>query len=67
MSDTKYPDIEVELIGTNGNVYALIGKVTRAIRREVGTAEAEAFSVKAQSQSSYDDVLVLIMDTVEVT
>lgn len=40
MNDVKYPEIEVELIGTDGNAFALIGRVTKALRRH-GVDEVE--------------------------
>jgi hypothetical protein len=33
MSDVKYPEIEVELIGTDGNAFAILGKVQEALKR----------------------------------
>lgn len=61
----KY-EVTVALTGTDGNVFGLIGATKRAIRQAVGTAEADAFAKEAMSQESYDDVLRLIMETVEV-
>lgn len=59
-------NIEVNLVGTNGNAFALIGKVSSAIRRHVGVQAAEDFSNQAMLCSSYDDLLRHIMETVEV-
>ena len=61
----KY-EIEVELVGTDGNVFSLIGKVLKAIRREIGTNEAKLFSSEAMNKGSYDEVLTFITETVEV-
>jgi len=30
----KYPDIEVTLVGTDGNAFALIGEVQKALKKE---------------------------------
>lgn len=59
-------NVPVRLTGRDGNVFAVIGRVTEAIRRHVGEAEAEAFSAEAFACESYDAVLVLCMRTVRV-
>jgi len=41
----KYPDIEVTLVGTDGNAFALIGEVQKALKKEgVSKEENEATS-----------------------
>jgi len=36
MSDTiKYPDIDVQITGQDGNAFAILGKVRNALPREV--------------------------------
>ena len=34
MSDIKYPGIEVQLIGEDGNAFFIVGRVIRAMKRE---------------------------------
>jgi hypothetical protein len=69
--NVKYPGLEVPLIGTDGNAYALIAKVKRAIQRHVGGTEgrraADEFASEAMNSSSYNELLSFIMSTVEVT
>lgn len=65
--DVKYPDVEVQLTGTDSNVFAIIGTVSRAIRRAHGAEAATEFTNEATNCESYDDVLVLAMRTVEVS
>ncbi len=62
----KYPDVQVQLTGEDGNAFAIIGNVAKAIRRGVGNAEATAFADEAMSQKSYTDLLVLCQNTVHV-
>lgn len=62
-----YPDVEVELIGTDGNVFALIGKVSTALKRAGHREGATVFQTKAMNADSYESVLRLIADTVEVS
>jgi hypothetical protein len=33
MSAPKFPDVEVQLSGEDGNAYAVLGRVSRALRR----------------------------------
>ena len=55
-----------KLVGENGNAYNLIGR-TMAALKEAGQADkAEEFKEKAFKQESYDKLLQLIMEYVEV-
>jgi hypothetical protein len=65
MTEPTYGHVEVELIGTDGNAMALIHKVSSALRRGVGIEAAGDFRAAAFQADSYDDLLNLIMDTVE--
>lgn len=67
MSDVKYPDVWVELSDSEANVYAVIAKVSKAIRRQHGNEAAEEFKAEVKSQKSYDEVIQFIMGTVEVS
>jgi hypothetical protein len=63
----KYPDVVVQLIGTDGNAYALLGQVNRALRQAgVSQAERDAFRQEA-TQGNYDQLLGTIMRWVDVT
>jgi hypothetical protein len=62
----KYPEIEVELAGTNGNAWAVVGKVKRALRRAgVSVDECAEFQKEALSDD-YDHVLQTCMGWVSV-
>lgn len=61
----KY-EVEVELIGSDGNAFAIIGKVAAALRETEGDDVAERFVKDATVCGSYDELLVLCMDTVDV-
>lgn len=63
----KYPHIEVELSGQDGNAFVIIGR-TRQVLRDAGVPndEIEAFSTEATS-GDYGHVLKTVMQTVEVT
>ena len=60
-------DIEVQLIGTDGNVFALGGKVSRALKLGGHPELASEFTSSLFKCSSYDEALQLIMEYVEVS
>ena len=65
--DVKYPEIEVKLTWVNGNAFAVIGAVTKALRRAgVPAEEREAFTKEAMS-GDYDHLLQTCMKWVEVS
>jgi len=57
---------EVQLTGTDGNVFAVIGQVRKALKKAGQTQQAEEFVKKAFSASSYDEVLQLCLEYCEV-
>jgi hypothetical protein len=62
----KYPDITVPLTGTDGNAFAVLGKVSRALRQAgVSQAERDAFTQEATA-SDYDRLLQTVMRWVDV-
>lgn len=68
MSDQPtYPDVTVKLIGEDGNAALIIGRVAKVLRREVSAEAANKFADEAFDLSSYDDVLRLVIKTVNVT
>ena len=65
-SEASDPLPVCRLIGTDGNVFAIIGKVRRTLR-EAGLPErANAFSERAFQSRSYDEVLTLCHEYVDV-
>ncbi|MCZ0983984.1 hypothetical protein O1L60_45300 [Streptomyces diastatochromogenes] len=60
-----HPDVEVQLSGEDGNAYHLIGLVSRALRQAGHRDAASDFARAAVRLASYDDLLQLIMRTVE--
>jgi hypothetical protein len=63
----KYENVEVQLSGEDGNVFSIIGRVTRAMKKAGLRDEADEFASQAMSSSSYDEVLRPCMDTVSVS
>jgi hypothetical protein len=59
-------DVKVKLIGTDGNAFALIGKVCTGLKNAGQNELASEFRDKAFDCSSYDKLLCLISEYVEV-
>ena len=65
--EIKYPDIEVQLTGQDGNSFAIVGAVSKALRRGgVSSGEIEEFQEEAMS-GDYDNVLQTCMRWVHVS
>lgn len=56
----------VKLIGTDGNVFAIIGNVSTALKREGLREQAAEFQKRAFSSASYDEVLCLVSEYVDI-
>ena len=62
----KYHEIEVDLVGTDGNAFALIGKVRQALKANgVSKQEIDDFSKEATS-GNYNHLLQTCMKWVNV-
>jgi hypothetical protein len=62
----KYPDVTAKLIGEDGNAFGIIGTVNRALKRAHGIDAADAFTAEAMNCTSYDALLCLVQNTVNV-
>ena len=56
-----------QLSGTNGNVFAVIGRVRRALAAAGQQERAREFVQRAWAAGSYDAVLALCFEYVDVT
>ena len=62
----KFPNVKVRLVGEDGNAFAILGRVTRAMRRAyVPKKERDAFMAEATS-GDYDHLLGTVMKWVSV-
>ena len=55
-----------ELVGTDGNVFALAGRVMQALKKAGQKDKALEFNSKLFQCKSYDEALVLMQEYVEV-
>jgi hypothetical protein len=70
--DSKKPDIPgefvkpaVEMVGTDGNVFSIIGRVSKVLKQAGHSDKAKEWQEKATSQQSYDAVLQLMFKYVD--
>jgi hypothetical protein len=64
--ETKYPEVEVELVGQDGNAFAIMGRVMGALKK-AGVAKEEIDQYYAESTSGdYDNLLRTAMAWVSV-
>ncbi len=66
MDNVKFPDVSVQLTGNDGNAFAIIGAVSKALKKAGYKDAAAEFTAAAFASTSYDNLLALCMDTVDV-
>ena len=63
----KYPEVEVQLTGEDGNAFAILARVDRALRR-AGVSREERQAVRAQAvDGDYDHLLWFVSRMVWVS
>ena len=58
-------EVQVKLVGEDGNAFAIIGRVSKALKQAGYRDLASEFTSAAMRQKSYDDLLCLVLDYVE--
>jgi hypothetical protein len=66
MRNTKMEKPVCKLVGTDGNVFSIIGNVSRVLKRAGQADKAKEFQDKAMGAGSYSEVLRMTFDYVEV-
>lgn len=61
--EPKYPEVEVQLSGEDGNAFAIVGRATKALKDAGHGDEVDAFQDKAFSED-YDALLRTVMEYV---
>ena len=57
----KYPEIKVKMVGEDGNAFAILGRVTKALRNaRVPLEERKKFQAEAM-KTDYNNVLQTVM------
>jgi hypothetical protein len=66
-TEPKYPHVKVKLVGRDGNAFAILGCVARAMRRNgISDADVKAFMAEATS-GDYDHLLATALRWVSVS
>jgi hypothetical protein len=66
--NARFPDITVPLTGEDGNIFSIMGRVTKAMRREgVEKKVINDFVEELGKSGSYDDALQTVMKWVDVS
>ena len=63
---TKYPEIEVQLTDNDGNAFAVMGEVKRALKRAKVSADEISEYTKQSMSGDYDNLLRVAMSWVTV-
>lgn len=65
-TNPKYPNVQVQLVGEDGNAFAILGRVRREMAREgVPREEIERY-VEEATQGTYQELLAVTTRWVEV-
>ncbi len=67
MSDVKYPNITVQLIGQDGNSFFILGKVQKAMYQAKLTKEQVQEYMDKATSGDYDKLLATTMEYVDVS
>ena len=63
--NVKYPEIKVKMVGEDGNAFAILGRVTKALRNaRVPLEERKKFQAEA-TKTDYNNVFQTVMRWVE--
>ena len=65
MNEVKFPDVHVKLVGEDGNAFAIMGRVMRALRK-AGHGDAVKAYTDAATSGDYNNLLRVTMETVSV-
>ena len=66
MSDIKYPNVKVKLVGIDGNAFSILGNVQRAMKRAGLTTEQIAEFNREAMGADYNHLLATCMRYVDV-
>lgn len=62
----KYPEIHVKLIGSDGNAFAILGAVKKALKEGNVPSDQIDLFIKEASSGDYNHLLMTCMDWVTI-
>lgn len=63
---TKSPKPKCKLVGTDGNIFCLLGRVSQTLKTNRQPDKAKEVAERVMSCGSYNEALQIIMEYVEV-
>lgn len=66
MTDVKYPNVNVDLVGEDGNAFAILGRVNAALKQAGVSQEERDLFRKEATSGDYDHLLQTVMSWVNV-
>jgi len=66
MKTPKFPQVSVQLTGSDGNAFAILGRVQAALRRAKVSEQDRAAFMKEATGGDYHDLLATCMKWVDV-
>lgn len=66
MSEPKYPNVKVKLVGNDGNAFAILGNVRNAMRKHKVPAEDIKLFMEEAMSGDYDNLLATCVKWVDV-
>lgn len=63
----KYPQVKVKLVGEDGNAFAILGRVSKAMKKAKLTQEQVDEFTKEATNGSYDQLLGTVTKYVDVS
>lgn len=66
-SEVKFPDVEVQLTGQDGNIFMIMGLVAQALKRAGHRDAVTPFTHDIMASDSYTDALARVRHWVEVS
>jgi hypothetical protein len=66
MADVKFPDVQVRLLGEDGNAFAILGRVQKALKRGGASPEQVKEFLDEAMSGDYDNLLRVVMRWVDV-
>jgi hypothetical protein len=67
MSEVKYPEVKVKLVGNDGNAYAIMGAVQKALKRAGVSHEEIAKYLEESMSGDYDNLIATACRWVKVS
>lgn len=64
--EPKHPDVTVQLIGEDGNIFFILGRVTQALKRAGYYESSDILAEEVMASDDYDEALQIVMRTVNV-